>query len=545
MPSWVKSEKLWNQAKDAAGKAGHAGNFRVITHIYKNLGGTVSSEGNGPTDYDDTALPSDLADKIDEAIGSSGLGALVRADIRHHESLREAVYNDEKREIEVVIITEGPGNQRDKNFYTTEAITQGVEVFEGVRSFLNHQTEGEEVERPEQDIHDLAAYFKDTKILTVTNEAGQSVSAIGATMCFADSEPGQLGYQTAKAAIMYAKQFPNSREVFAGLSINASGIRDGEIMIEGEEWTRITAFVDPKSVDIVTRPGRGGAFIELLESAVERGDLTKWRKTVMTIKEQVKKIQEMRVALAKLTGTDKAAKFILLAEAQATLGKAILKEMEPDDDKSKEMDDDAKKKEMDDEKKSKEMDPEMMEMMRSLVPRNADESEMDYDNRIAKVMDMIGGHEGKEMDDDEKKEMDDKKKMESASIDDLRKNFPAVYSKVREAVLKTEDVKDKDFGKVRDDLREARTALKISEDRQKASTKLEEAGIPAEYLAVNDLIGKSDAEMDREIERTTAMMEGAGLEMGAGSARTAEAGGGSKGAAPDVGHLRIPMKKPE
>ena len=65
MPAWVKSEQTWNTAKDAAKKSGHAGNYRVITHIYKKLGGTIASEQVEPDKFDDTPLPSELANQID------------------------------------------------------------------------------------------------------------------------------------------------------------------------------------------------------------------------------------------------------------------------------------------------------------------------------------------------------------------------------------------------------------------------------------------------------------------------------------------------
>ena len=57
------------------------------------------------------------------------------------------------------LLTEGPGNQSDKNYYSEECLDDAVNVFEGARCYLNHQTDEEEEVRPEGDIKDQVGYF--------------------------------------------------------------------------------------------------------------------------------------------------------------------------------------------------------------------------------------------------------------------------------------------------------------------------------------------------------------------------------------------------
>ena len=67
----------------------------------------------------------------------------------------------------VVLITEGLGNLRNKNYYGPESVESAAEVYEGKRCYINHQDEAEAETLPERDIRDLAGYYKNLKVESI------------------------------------------------------------------------------------------------------------------------------------------------------------------------------------------------------------------------------------------------------------------------------------------------------------------------------------------------------------------------------------------
>jgi hypothetical protein len=174
---------------------------------------------------------------------------------------------DEKsRTAKVILITEGLGNLRDRNYYTKDAIAAAVEVFNGKQFFIDHPSADEEENRPERSIKELAGYFSDTAIGSIKDpETGEDLSACFATLHFAESHPGQLALDQVKTALQYQQQFKGTKDVYCGISINAGGISEpGEI--EGMDVNVVHKIDDAFSADIVTKPARGGKFLTLNES---------------------------------------------------------------------------------------------------------------------------------------------------------------------------------------------------------------------------------------------------------------------------------------
>jgi hypothetical protein len=167
----------------------------------------------------------------------------------------------------VVIITEGLGNLRDRNYYTADAIKSAAKILVGKQSYLNHPSESEEQDRPERSVRDLCGYFVDTRVGTVNDpDTSETLTACFGTLKFDLSESGQRARALVETALAYQKNFPEDKDVYCGISINAGGVSHPGV-IDGEEVNMVTEIQEAFSADIVTKPARGGRFLALVESA--------------------------------------------------------------------------------------------------------------------------------------------------------------------------------------------------------------------------------------------------------------------------------------
>src|SRR6058998_1563200 len=106
-----------------------------------------------------------------------------------------------------------------------DAIRSAQRVFEGKRFFVDHPSKSEEDDRPERSVRDLAGYFYGCQLgETQDPETGEKLKACYANLKFAESEPGNLALGQVVAALEYQKRFPNSKEVYCGISINGGGM---------------------------------------------------------------------------------------------------------------------------------------------------------------------------------------------------------------------------------------------------------------------------------------------------------------------------------
>jgi len=186
--------------------------------------------------------------------------------------LREAVTsepatNDADQTARVVIITEGLGNLRDRNYYAKTAVQSCADVFNGKQFYIDHPSKVDEENRPERSVRDLAGYFSDTQVGSIPDqESGENLAACFATLNFAESEPGRLAYAQVKTALKYQKKFPNEKDVFCGISINGGGVSHPD-KISGMPVNMVTEIKEAFSADIVTKPARGGKFIAMMQEA--------------------------------------------------------------------------------------------------------------------------------------------------------------------------------------------------------------------------------------------------------------------------------------
>lgn len=185
--------------------------------------------------------------------------------------LREAAgasIDEQARTARVQIITEGLGNLKDRNFYTPSAIESSVQAFEGKQFYLDHPSQSEEEDRPERSVRDLAGFFSDCKAgSTEDADTGEKLAACFATLHFADSDPGRLAFDQVKTALDYQKRYPQSKDVYAGISINAGGVSHPGT-IEGMQVNMVTKIAEAFSADIVTKPARGGKFLAQTRESV-------------------------------------------------------------------------------------------------------------------------------------------------------------------------------------------------------------------------------------------------------------------------------------
>lgn len=145
--------------------------------------------------------------------------------------------------IAITIITPGQGSS---GYYPPETIAGAAHLFPaGTHMYINHQTENEEWERPEGDLNQLAGALATPA--TINPETG----ALEATAEIFESH----------------RKFLTDRAHIIGVSINGVASINPEGVVE--------AIHSIRSVDFVTRPGRGGRIDQILEHQKEEGEMPK------------------------------------------------------------------------------------------------------------------------------------------------------------------------------------------------------------------------------------------------------------------------------
>lgn len=206
-----------------------------------------------------------------ECVGAGQLGALTRKGVKAESvksvagrlgilvRLREAAGDAKPGGVEVVLITAGPGNQRDKNFYPAEALQRSAHVFEGVKCFLDHPTASEEQDRPERSVRDQCGWFSNVRLSEA--DSGAIVARLNYMTTAAGKEAGEL----VESELAYQKQYPSADKVLIGFSINAEGPSHREERNDGT-WNVVDGIENVMSVDLVTFPARGGKVLGLREA---------------------------------------------------------------------------------------------------------------------------------------------------------------------------------------------------------------------------------------------------------------------------------------
>lgn len=147
--------------------------------------------------------------------------------------------------LEVEFLTPGWGSS---GYYSRRVVEAAAPLFAvGTHLYLDHPTETEQVERPVRSVRDIAA---------VVTEAGTVDKTTG----------GVRGKVTATASYRHLLTDETLMENI-GLSIRGSATDIVEGEAEGRRGGIIEGLADIASVDFVTRAGRGGRVLQVLESA--------------------------------------------------------------------------------------------------------------------------------------------------------------------------------------------------------------------------------------------------------------------------------------
>lgn len=446
----------------------------------------------------------------------------------HVQPLMEAQINPVKRELRCVVITDGPGNQVDKNYYSIEAVEGLARMLDGDKSYINHQTDREREERGEGDIWHLCGYWKDSDIETVEAEGVQRTACVS-TLCFDNSEAGREAFAKGVAAVEHARLFPGKREPYCGLSINKKGMQTGTVEADGSKfvgrgpaYANITAFAPGGSSDVVTRPARSGKFRDLVESVKSGALFSKtegremdWKKLRESLKKMFTKTVEQdgdddKTVAAKAKLVDKA-----VGDAVAGLGGPKVEQdappMAPE-----------KKTEQDPELKpdvTQEMDvsPELLQMLADgPMPMHEGESEADFAARVGDVMNKAGGMAAEQ----DAPPKDEKKSEESVkTLESFRKENPEKFKQLMEGARVKFKKERSDFSGLKDKLVQETEGRKLAEAQLMVISDLTEGrnlleacdvSIPSDMLCEADMVGKSTEEKERLIERFKSVVESGG-----------------------------------
>lgn len=178
----------------------------------------------------------------------------------------------------VVLITAGPGNIKDRNFYPPDIIARDCKIFEGKPCFFDHIGEIESENRMEREVELIGAYFRN-----VLSEVIDGNVAATADLVYLRDLSGELTTsgkkmkELAEAAINYNRDFPGTTNQLLGFSINAAGGSEpiqseslasryplyGDTLREAHEWNAVTDISKATSTDMVTFPARGGRVLGL------------------------------------------------------------------------------------------------------------------------------------------------------------------------------------------------------------------------------------------------------------------------------------------
>jgi len=262
--------------------------------------------------------------------------------------VRGVTLDEPGRSARVVIMSEGLGNLRDRNFYAREAVKSAAKVFNGKQFYVDHPSASDEENRPERSIRDLAGYFYECEIGEIEDpDTGEPLQACFAKLKFADSEPGRLAFEQMKESLAYQRRFPGSKDVYAGISINGGGVSH-PATVRGMEVNMVTEIQEAFSADIVTKPARGGRFLALMQEADRMAAWKKRRrarearakgreamstatavnpKLLKTVREARRAFRDLRTAIeAKKEGTE--IQPLMLKVSEAFKGIAAIKGLE-------------------------------------------------------------------------------------------------------------------------------------------------------------------------------------------------------------------------
>lgn len=233
--------RYWTEGEGAAKiRWGVGGDFyRCVRHLAKYV--------SDPKGY-----CSDMHQRATGARPGHAAGEAAVPNNQIHESVTfsERAVQGTSGRWEVTVISAGLGSS---GYYAPEVLERAAAnrlIESGTPLFFDHPGESERSERPERSVRDIAAVFTGP---TRYDSRGQRL--VGEVQIFKPY-----------------RDLVNEMAPHIGLSISGSATDITEGTIEGRKVPVVEDLHDIFSVDLVTKAGRGGQFVSLLESAREQMD---------------------------------------------------------------------------------------------------------------------------------------------------------------------------------------------------------------------------------------------------------------------------------
>lgn len=163
---------------------------------------------------------------------------------------------NEDGSIRSLVIREGPGNPRDKNYYTRSFVESLLPLLEGADAFYDHPSESEERDRQERGIRDKAGWWAEPTVESFTDEHKRAVAGGWAQFHPRAGDPviESLIRTTREKAQKYPTKAP-----FMAFSINGYGAgAAGKSPLDESDCNLVETATQLRSVDVVTYGGAGG-----------------------------------------------------------------------------------------------------------------------------------------------------------------------------------------------------------------------------------------------------------------------------------------------
>jgi hypothetical protein len=387
----------------------------------------------------------------------------------------------DKREVEVVILEEGPGNKARKCWYGREAIESGPPVFRGAQVFANHPSKTQMVDLPERDVRELVARIKECWVARAPTGKMQLRGIMKVMEGSQYDWVLSLMHESIKAQ---KEGFPPVAQV----SIHADGDVEKR-MIESEQYNYVKNIKSAVSVDLVTKGGiKGAGFEKFVESKNGGNSMTNEERLAMIQKKMqdainaedaafLESLEQEDANLREDDGEDEYEVVYATADGFVTAaGEPVA---------------DADVFAVDEEENV--YGPEDLEALAADAEAGAFEDEEAED-------DVEPEYEADEYDEQPARRARAQEEDE-VPISELATRFPYLANDIdREEAGQMESDRDIDVVNLKFE-------NKLLKSRMVAEQKILESGLPAGFIAVDDLLGRSPEDMDRVIESRALMVE--------------------------------------
>lgn len=388
----------------------------------------------------------------------------------------------DKREVEVVILEEGPGNKARKCWYGREAIESGPPVFRGAQVFANHPSKTQMVDLPERDVREVVARVKECWIARAPSG---KLQLRGVMKVFEGKEYDWVLSLMHESINAQKEGFPPVAQV----SIHADGDVEKR-MIESEQYNYVKNIKSAVSVDLVTKGGiKGAGFEKFVESKNGGNSMTNEERLAMIQKKMqdainaedaafLESLEQEDANLREDDGEDEYEVVYATADGFVTAaGEPVA---------------DADVFAVDEEENV--YGPEDLEALAADAEAGAFEDEEAEDD------DVEPEYEADEYDEQPARHARYQEEDE-VPISELATRFPYLANDIdREEAGQMESDRDIDVVNLKFE-------NKLLKSRMVAEQKILESGLPAGFIAVDDLLGRSPEDMDRVIESRSLMVQ--------------------------------------